>query len=71
MRAQALLFNNILESIYNLPLDDRLEIINLLEHNIAETRRNEILNNFKKSIEEYKSLQLKFSSDINELKSML
>jgi len=64
-------FNSIVEVIYNLSLDDRLELKNLLEHNIADARRNEIFENFKKAQAENKSGQLKFSSNINELKVML
>jgi len=64
-------FNSIVEVIYNLSLDDRLELKNLLEHNIADARRNEIFENFKKAQAENKSGQLKFSSNINELKAMI
>ena len=71
MKTQALQFNSLVESIYGLPLEDRLEIKNLLEHNIADTRRNEIAGNYKKTQEEYKSGKLKFSSKMNELKKML
>jgi hypothetical protein len=71
MRTQALQFNNIVETLYGLPLEDRLEIKNLLEHNIADSRRNEIANNYKQSQEEHKSGKLKFSSKISELKKML
>jgi len=71
MKTQALQFNNIIETIYGLPLEDRLEIKNLIEHSIADTRRNEIANNYKSSLEEQKSEKLKFSSKINELKKML
>ena len=71
MKTQVLQFNTIVETIYSLPLEDRLEIKNLLEHNIADTRRNEIANNYKKTQEEYKSGKLKFSSKINDLKEML
>jgi hypothetical protein len=71
MKTQALQFNSIIETIYNLPLEDRLEIINLLEHNIADTRRNEIANNYKEAQQEHKSGKLKFSSKIKELKKML
>jgi len=71
MKTQALQFNSLVESIYGLPLEDRLEIKNLLEHNIADTRRNEIANNYKKTREEYKSGKLKFSSKMDELKKML
>ena len=71
MKAQALQFNNIVESIYSLPLEERVKIKNLLEHNIADSRRNEIANNYKKAQEEQKSGKLKFSSKITELKKML
>jgi hypothetical protein len=71
MKTQALHFNNIIEALYGLPIEDRLEIKNLLEHNIADTRRNEIFNNYRKALEEHKSGKLKFSSRITELKKML
>lgn len=71
MRAHVLQFNSLIDTIYNLPLEDKVEIKNLLEHNIADSRREEIVDNFKKSQDEYKSGKLKFSSDIDELKRMI
>ncbi len=71
MKTQALQFNSIVETIYGLPLEDRLEIINLLEHNVADTRRNEIADNYKKTQKEFRSGKLKFSSKIKDLKKML
>ena len=71
MKAQVLKFNHIVETLYNLPLEERLEIMTLLEHNIADSRRNEIANNFKQSQEELKSGNLKFTSKIEDLKNML
>ena len=71
MKTQALQFNSIVETIYGLPLEDRLEIINLLEHNVADTRRNEIADNYKKTQQEFRSGKLKFSSKIKDLKKML
>ena len=71
MGTHALQFSKIIERIYSLSLEDRLEIKNLLEHNIADTRRNEIADNYKKSKEEYQTAKLKFSSNVNELKEML
>ena len=64
-------FSNIVDVIYSLPLDDRLELKNLLEHNIADARRNEILQNYKATQIEEKAGKLKFSSSIKELKKML
>ena len=64
-------FNNIVETIYGLPLEDRMEIITLLEHNVADSRREEIAENYKKSTIEKKAGKLKFSSKVSELKKML
>ncbi len=71
MKTQVLKFNNIIETIYSLSLEDKVEIKTLLEHNIADARRDEIELNFRKSKEEYKAGKLKFSSKIVELKKML
>ena len=71
MRAHVLQFNSLIDTIYNLSLEDKVEIKNLLEHNIADSRREEIVDNFKKSQDNYKSGKLKFSSDIDELKRMI
>jgi len=68
---QAISFDTIVNTIYKLPVENRLELKNLLEHNIADTRRNEILANYQQANEAYKGNALKFSSDINELKNML
>lgn len=64
-------FNEVVEKIYGLPLEDKIELKNLLERNISEERRNEIMVNFKKSKEEHQSGKLKFSSKLEELKKML
>jgi len=67
----AIPFNTIVNAIYKLPVEERLELKHLLEHNIVNTRRDEILANYKQTNEAYKAGELKFSSDINELKNML
>jgi hypothetical protein len=71
MGTLAFRFNDVVEKIYSLPLEDKLELKNLLEHNISEERRNEIVVNFKKSKVEHQSGKLKFSSELDELKKML
>ena len=71
MKVETMNFNNIVETIYSLPLEDKMEIITLLEHNIADSRRNEIVTNYKKSNIEHKAGKLKFSSKTSELKKML
>ena len=64
-------FNNIVEKIYNMPLEDRMELKDLLEHNIADSRREEIALSYKEAQEEHKAGKLKFSDDIDELMGML
>ena len=64
-------FNRVVETIYSLPIEDKIELKTLLEHNIAETRRNEIVDSFKKTQSEQKDGSLQFSSNIEDLKKML
>ena len=71
MRTQSAHFKDIVEIIYELPLDIRLELKNLLELNIAEARRDEIAGNYKKSQKELDSGILEFSSNLNDLKKKL
>lgn len=64
-------FSNIVESVYNLPLEEREELKNLLENNISESKRAEIFANAKKAKTQETEKKLKFSSSIKELKKML
>jgi len=64
-------FNSIVEAAYSLSLNDRLELKNLLEHNIADERRNEIFANYKANKKAEKEGKFKSSSSIKELKKML
>ena len=71
MKVDTMNFNNIVETIYGLSLEDKMEIITLLEHNIADSRREEIEENYKKSAIQQKAGKFQFSSKISELKKML
>lgn len=71
MKTQTLKYSNIIETIYSLPLEDKIELKTLLEHNIADARRNEIEINYKKSQDEEKSGKLVFLSNLSELKELL
>jgi len=71
MKAKQNNFNNIVDSIYNLPLEFKEELKVLLEHNISDDRRKEIAENYKAAIKEQSSGKLKFSSSIAALKKML
>ena len=71
MEAANLNFNTILEAIYSLSVEDRIEIKELLEHNIADSRRDEIFSNYKETLIQEKKGELKFSSSISDLKNLL
>jgi len=64
-------FNNIVEEAYNLSLDEKIELKNLLEHNIADASRKKIETSYKRAKAEEKAGKLKFSSDPDELIKML
>jgi len=64
-------FNDIVETVYNLSLDERLELKDLLERNIADARRDEIALKAKEAKKEYEAGKLEFSSSISKLKEML
>ena len=64
-------FDVLVDSMYNLSLEDRLELKELLEHNIADSRRAEIEANIKDAKNQQKAKKLDFSADINQLKKML
>ena len=71
MKAATINFNKLLESVYSLPLEVKLELKGLLEHNIADQRRNEMFDNYKLSQQENERGELRFSESITELKKML
>lgn len=64
-------FNSLIEAIYKLPLDEKQELIDLISHNLADSRREEIALNYKKTRAEAKVGKLKFSSSVKDLKKML
>lgn len=64
-------FNSVVETIYDMPLDEKEELKSLLENNIADTRRGKIAANYKKAQAEHKKGKLKFSSNFQDLKKML
>jgi hypothetical protein len=71
MKTAASDFNDIVERVYNLPLEYKEELKSLLTHNIADVRRDEILLSYKQAKAKHKAGKLKFSSDTAELMKML
>jgi len=66
-----MLFNDVIEAIKTLSLEEKEEIQSLLAQYLREERREEIYQNYLASKEEEKAGKLKFSSDIDELVEFL
>lgn len=64
-------FSDVVEVIKNLSTDEKREIQLLLQQYLREERRDEIYANFKSSQIEQQKGELKFSSNINELKQLI
>jgi hypothetical protein len=64
-------FHNVVKSIYDLPLEDKLELKQILEHNIVEQKRAQILKNFKEAKSDEADQKLVFSDSIVKLKKLL
>ncbi len=64
-------FSDVVEVIKNLSTDEKREIQLLLQQYLHEERRDEIYANVKSSQIEHQKGELKFSSNINELKRLL
>ncbi|MDF0553240.1 hypothetical protein [Kamptonema sp. UHCC 0994] len=64
-------FNDVVEVIKGLSTDEKQEIQLLLNQYIREERRDRIYDNFKLAQVEQQKGELKFSSDINELRQLI
>jgi len=64
-------FNDVVQVVKNLSTDEKQEIQLLLNQYIREERRDEIYNNFKLAQVEQRKGELKFSSNINELRQLI
>lgn len=64
-------FNDVVEVIKNLSTDEKQEIQLLLNQYIREERRDQIYDHFKSAQAEQQKGELKFSSNINELRQLI
>ncbi|MBD2184051.1 hypothetical protein H6S82_06900 [Planktothrix sp. FACHB-1355] len=64
-------FNDVVEVIKSLSIAEKQKIQLLLKQYIREERRDEIYDNFKLAQVEQQEGELKFSSNINELRQMI
>jgi hypothetical protein len=63
-------FSDVVEVIKNLSTDEKHEIQLLLQQYLREERRDEIYENFSTAQMEQQKGELKFSSNINELRQL-
>lgn len=71
MTSNVIHYKEIVERIFELSLDEKEDLKNLIERNNAEERRNEIADNYKLTKIEEKEGKLIFSDDIDQLKKIL
>ncbi|MGB8685848.1 MAG: hypothetical protein WCD53_00700 [Microcoleus sp.] len=64
-------FNDVVEVIKSLSTDEKQEIQLLLNQYIREQRRDQIYDNFKSAQVEQQKGEMKFSSNINELRQLI
>lgn len=64
-------FSDVVETIKNLSFEEKQEIQALLVQYLREEKREEIYNNYQKSLDEEREESLDFSSNINELKQLI
>ena len=64
-------FNDVVEVIKSLSTDEKQEIQLLLNQYIREQRRDQIYDNFKLAQVEQQKGEMKFSSNINELRQLI
>jgi transcriptional regulator with AAA-type ATPase domain len=64
-------FSDVIEAIKTLSTDEKREIQRLLQQYLREERRDEIYDNFKLAQVEQQKGELKFSSNIKELRQLI
>lgn len=64
-------FSDVVEAIKSLSFEEKQEIQTLLAQYLRDERREELYNNYQMSRIEEQSGELKFSSNINELKQLI
>ena len=67
----AINYNTALNYFFHLPVEEKQEMLRIMEKNIAEQNRNEILCHFEEAKKEENKGKLLFSSKIENLKSMI
>ena len=61
-------FNDLVDIVRELPLDEKIEIKDIIEKSIIDENRNKIFQNYLDSKKEFEAGKLTFSSNIETLK---
>ena len=61
-------FNDLVDIVRELPIDEKIEIKDIIEKSIIDENRNNIFQNYIDSKKEYQNGKLSFSSNIENLK---
>ena len=64
-------FSDVIEEVKNFDYEELQELNFITSKYLIEIEREKLLQSHNESVKEYKEGKLKFSSDFNELKSML
>lgn len=64
-------FVDIVENVKQLSNEEKIELKSLLDKYLIEERRESILRNYHKSLDELENNTLEFSSDMDQLERML
>jgi hypothetical protein len=64
-------FADLVEEVRHRPVEEQLELQEILEHDLISLRREEIYQNHLASLEEIKSGKLIFTSDVDTLMGQL
>ncbi|MEH2121750.1 hypothetical protein [Nostoc sp.] len=64
-------FSDVVEAIKSLSSEEKLELQLLLQQYLREERREEIYQNFQAAQVEQQNSELKFSSNIDELRQLI
>ncbi|MBD2730813.1 hypothetical protein H6G96_31975 [Nostoc sp. FACHB-892] len=66
-----MIFSDVVEAIKSLSSEEKLEIQLLLQQYLREERREEIYQNFQAAQVEQQNSELKFSSNMDELRQLI
>lgn len=66
-----LTFAGVVDEIRQLSTDEKKELVEIIERDLIEERREEILGNCEEGLKEFKEGKLKFYTDVDELMAAL